>query len=177
MQDVPALLASLHGLSAFDDQGDFSRDTAEAHERAERARQQRERKEQQELDRAAALRLRQFQQKREEDERRRVMEAEVAKARQEKARQAQHAAREYERAQAQQRPTTSRGLPPVLHYNFSALATEASDAIEAMIVRCAVEMQEVQDQRRPFDDRIAELTTRSRRLKEDLATKRREEAL
>ncbi len=106
----------------------------------------------------------------------------------EQAEEAQHAAhvreeqtestyRDYQRAQAQQRPTTSRGPPPVLRYNFSACATEASDEIEAMIARCAVEIQEVQDQRRRFDDRIAELSTRSRRLKEDLATKRQEEAL
>ncbi len=57
MQKMPALLASLHGLSAFDDAGEYSRDHAEAADRVEQAHQQRERKEQEEIDKAAALRL------------------------------------------------------------------------------------------------------------------------
>jgi hypothetical protein len=81
MQDVPALLASLHGLSAFEDVDELRRAQREDREEATREQQQREHREQQKVDEAAALHLRQYQQRREEDERRRVMQAEAAKAR------------------------------------------------------------------------------------------------
>ncbi len=167
---MPALLASLHGLSTFDDQDVFSRDTAEAHDRAEQARQQRERREQQKVDEAAALRLKQYQQRREEDERRRAMLAEAAKARQEMLERArareEQAERDYKAYEAQvnpakrdhqERPTTSRGPPPAPAFRYKVHACIA--ATSADIIRM-----------------IAESDAKTSRLKEDLATKRQEEA-
>jgi hypothetical protein len=157
MQAVPALLASLHHLSAFDDQGDLTRERAEAHDRAEQSRQQREHKDQQEIDRAAALRARRFQQAHEnpeEAERRRAMQAAAARAREE----------EVERLhQAQQakgngpRPTTNRDPPPAPAFKYQVHACIAATSAE--IARM-----------------IAESDAKTSRLRQDLATKRLEEA-
>jgi hypothetical protein len=62
MEDVPALLASLHHLSAGDHAGEYSSAQTADRERAAAAQQERERKEQQKIDEAAAVRFRQFQQ-------------------------------------------------------------------------------------------------------------------
>jgi hypothetical protein len=181
MQDVPALLASLHGLSAFDDQGDVARDTAEAHDRAEHARQQRERREQQELDRAAALRLQQHQQRREDDERRQAMQAEAAKARLEMLERARardlQAERDYKAYVAQvnpakrdhqQRPTTSRG--PAAATTARAVTSAAPPGFKYKVHAC------IEATSAAIAQMISDSEAHTRRLQEDLATKLREEA-
>jgi hypothetical protein len=147
----------------------------------------------QEIDQAAALRLRQYQQRnREEAERRRAMQAAADRAREEKAE------RDVQRAQAKQRPaagpaagpagpapaTTSAAPPPALRYQVHACMSATSAGIERMIAGCDKEVQEVQEQKRQLESTVTELaerlralSVRSLRLKEDLVTKRQEEAL
>jgi colicin import membrane protein len=162
MQDVPALLASLHGLSTFEDQGEWTRDHARDREQAARGQQERERKEQQELDRAAALRLKQHQQRREEDERRRAMQAAAAKARQEKLEHEQrHTARTREeqaaaaRTREEEADRAYQQSPTTFQYEVQACIAATSAEITRM---------------------IAASQARTRHLEQDLATKLREEA-
>jgi hypothetical protein len=167
MQGVPALLASLHHLSAYDHPGDKSAAEAVDRERAEQERQRRGQQEQQEIDQAAALRFRQFQQaerNRAEQKRRRAMQAAAARAREELAE------RDFQQAQAdrgkpaQSQPPRAAGpaaaatsaAPPVFRYQVHACIAATSADIVTM---------------------IAESDARTRRLQQDLATKRQEEAL
>jgi hypothetical protein len=171
---MPALLASLHGLSAFDDQGDWSRGQVEDRERAAREQQQRQREEQQRLNQEAEARFRRAQQAAQEAERRQALQAEAAKARQEMLERArareEQAERDYKAYEAQvnpakrnhqQRPTTSRGpatattAPPGFKYKVHACIVLTSAEIATM---------------------ITDSEARTRRLQDDLATKRQEEA-
>jgi hypothetical protein len=181
MQDVPALLASLHGLSVFEDQGEWTRDHARDREQAAQEQQEHARKEQEELDRAAALRLQQYQQRREDAERRQATQAEAAKARQEKLEREQRArAREdeaaraygeYGGAKARQRPAAGRAPATTAPATTAPAVTSAappgfSYKVHACIAATSAEIATM----------ITDSEARTRRLQDDLATKRREEA-
>jgi hypothetical protein len=174
MQDVPALLASLHHLSGYENAGEYSSAQTADRDQADRERQARQRKEQQELDERAAVRARQFQQlqKNQEDaERRRAMQAAAAHAREEeadrayKAHEAQvnRAARDH-----QQRPTTSRG--PAAATTAPAVTSAAPPGFKYKVHAC------IEATSAEIAKMIADSEVRTRRLQEDLATKLREEA-
>jgi hypothetical protein len=188
MQGVPALLASLHHLSAFDNPGDWSRAQVEDREQAARDQQERERQEQVRLDQEAESHRRRAQQAeknrvtQEEADRRRAQQAAINRAKEAEVErlfraqqvQADRAKRGPAAGPAAAGPaaagpsgaaaTASTGPPPVLRYNSRECITLPSAEIQRMIARCDKEVQEVQDQKRQLDPTVAVLADRLRIL-------------
>jgi hypothetical protein len=167
MPSIPTILASLHHLSIFDSQEDWSREQREEQERARRQAEEGSRRRNQEQE-----------ENDQEDERRRrrAQQAEIDRVEAQSRRRQEQEEEEQMRRRDQQagQDTTQTDPLPVVRYNFNTCITDTSKDIEDYISRFEEEMQEIQ---RNLTDRITVLTGRLRKLKEDLATKKQEEWL